>query len=88
MYKGLHEPRLTNQHQSSREVKHCQIIRGFGKAQWQVLQLIYNLCIVLQGNPMEVFSRSSHRQSDSSSLHGDAQNVGLEEAMRRARRPF
>ncbi|DBA82618.1 hypothetical protein WJX77_011919 [Trebouxia sp. C0004] len=40
------------------------------------------------GNPVEVFSRSSHRQSDSSSLHGDAQNVGLEESMRRARRPF
>ncbi len=49
---------------------------------------IRDLCIVLQGNPVEVFSRSSHRQSDSSSLHGDAQNVGLEEAMRRARRPF
>ncbi len=42
----------------------------------------------MQQNPVEVFSRSSIRQNESSSLHGDAQNVGLEEAMRRARRPF
>ena len=39
----------------------------------------------MQGNPADNFSRSSHSQSESNTLEGDAQKVGLEEARRRAR---
>ena len=42
----------------------------------------------MQKTPVDVFTRSSHRQTGSTTLHGDAQNVGLEEAQQRARHPF